>query len=1343
LLAVVALDYERRIRNMRNHNLLRLAFSAALLFSSLASNAGLFQNGGFENLSDHTAIPPGGWATINPGDTWLTGWSIGGPGGDIFVNSGDIADLSPVDGQYWICFNGGNTPPGGYLSQTFTTSVGMSYTMSFFVGVTGSGNVSITATALAADGGLLASNRCIPTSGSGTWRQFHLNFTASTSNTTVCFKDTSTDTYAVDVVLDAVSVAPAPPVVVGPFVNGSFEFLTNHAAIPSGGWAELAVGDTWLVGWTVGGPGNDLGVVNGTVNGIPPYDGEQWICFNGGDTPPGGSLSQTFLTAPGTNYDVSFYVYKTGTGNVSIPATAQAAGGSLLASNYCAPAGGVWTQYQFNFTAVTTNTMLEFLDSSTDTIAVGIELDGVTVVAETTTPVPPPPPPPVGPFVNGSFELLTNHAAIPAGGWAELAVGDTWLVGWTVGGPGDDLGVVNGTVNGIPPYDGEQWICFNGGNTPPGGSLSQTFLTVPGTNYDVSFYVYKTGTGNVSITATAPAAGGPLLASNYCAPTGGVWTEYQMSFTATTSNTTLKFLDSSIDTIAVDIELDDVTVVARAPAPVTPPPPPPVGSLVNGSFETPVTPTRGTGLNPGDTWLTGWTIGGPGGDTGLFHGTNGALRPLDGEQWVYFGGINTASGGGSVSQSVSTVAGTSYVVTYYVGQAGHGNFSLTGTASSGGTILASNRCVSVTGTWIQRQLNFTASSSNTVVTFADTSVADTLGGVVGLDYVTVVAETTTPVPPPPPPPVGPFVNGSFELLTNQAAIPSGGWAELTVGDTWLVRWIVGGPGNDLGVVNGTVNGIPPYDGEQWICFNGGNTPPGGSLSQTFLTVPGTNYAVSFYVYKTGTGNVSITATAQAAGGLLLASNYCAPAGGAWTQFQFSFTALTTNTTLEFLDSSIDTIAVDIELDDVTVVARGTAPVAPPPAVGPFVNGSFELLTNHAAIPSGGWAELTVGDTWLVGWTVGGPGNDLGVVNGTVNGISPSDGQQWISFNGGNTPPGGSLSQTFLTTPGSNYGVSFYVYKTGSGNVSITATASAPGGALLASNYCAPTAGAWTEYQMNFTATATNTTLEFLDSSIDTIAVDIELDDVSVVRDADSPPALPVITVSPLSQAAAAGAQVTFTAVASSGWTSVQWYLVNYLGTNAISSANTTNLVVTASGTTSGNYYAVFSNSAGSTTTSVAGLTVTGLSFQNGSFENINNHPPIAPGTSPAIYPGDTWLTGWTVGGPGGGDIVVANGSFPTISPYDGQQWIDFNGGNTAPGGSLSQTFTTTVGQSYLVSFVVEMVGTGTVSLTATALAAHSTLIASNYCVPATNSTWIPFQMSFTANSSNTTPELLT
>src|SRR5437762_13862444 len=94
-------------------------------------------------------------------------------------------------------------------------------------------------------------------------------------------------------------------------------------------------------------------------------------------------------------------------------------------------------------------------------------------------------------------------------------------------------------------------------------------------------------------------------------------------------------------------------------------------------------------------------------------------------------------------------------------------------------------------------------------------------------------------------------------------------------------------------------------------------------------------------------------------------------------------------------------------------------------------------------------------------------------------------------------------------------------------------------------------------------------------------------------------------------------------------------------------------------------------------------------FQNGSFES----PALTPGASVNLPAGSTnALTGWTVGTTG--LVSFANGPALGISPVDGVQQIGYNGGDTPPGGSIAQSFSTLVGQSYRVGFYVGRIGSG-------------------------------------------------
>src|SRR5438034_3528060 len=166
--------------------------------------------------------------------------------------------------------------------------------------------------------------------------------------------------------------------------------------------------------------------------------------------------------------------------------------------------------------------------------------------------------------------------------------------------------------------------------------------------------------------------------------------------------------------------------------------------------------------------------------------------------------------------------------------------------------------------------------------------------------------------------------------------------------------------------------------------------------------------------------------------------------------------------------------------------------------GPFTNGSFE----SPALTPGERVNLPAGSTTaMIGWTVGSTGL-VSFANGPALGVNPVDGSQHIGFNGGDTITGGSISQTFGTTAGQVYTVSFYVGRNGpgSGTMSLLAEVASSSGAALASLAAvAPNSPGYGQVQrFNFAATTTNSTLRFTDTSSATIAVDVLLDNVSVV-----------------------------------------------------------------------------------------------------------------------------------------------------------------------------------------------------------------------------------------------------
>jgi formylglycine-generating enzyme required for sulfatase activity len=196
--------------------------TAYFLFQLLSSSAMAesFQNGGFEQPG---LSPQGTHIFVEYNE--IAGWMKTGPGFLGVVNGrAGAQQFDPIDGNQHLNFNGGDTPTGAILSQTFDTKVGETYEVCFFVGrVFGSpnsGDVALTARVLDSGDNVLHSQRVTPPLALGYGPVSRFRFTATSSSSTLSFEDTSAVTVAVDVALDAVSVTPVqPPLAADPVVT--------------------------------------------------------------------------------------------------------------------------------------------------------------------------------------------------------------------------------------------------------------------------------------------------------------------------------------------------------------------------------------------------------------------------------------------------------------------------------------------------------------------------------------------------------------------------------------------------------------------------------------------------------------------------------------------------------------------------------------------------------------------------------------------------------------------------------------------------------------------------------------------------------------------------------------------------------------------------------------------------------------------------------------------------------------------------------------------------------------------------------------------------------------------
>lgn len=182
--------------------------------------------------------------------------------------------------------------------------------------------------------------------------------------------------------------------------------------------------------------------------------------------------------------------------------------------------------------------------------------------------------------------------------------------------------------------------------------------------------------------------------------------------------------------------------------------------------------------------------------------------------------------------------------------------------------------------------------------------------------------------------------------------------------------------------------------------------------------------------------------------------------------------------------------------------------APPSRAGLIVNGSFEV---PSAVPTGGIIEIYPGSEPAgFGWTV-----DSGTVEiirqGYVGGAGPFngpayDGQQWLDLDGISA---GSISQSFATTPGVLYDLSFayannpYVNFSGIPQATVSLVDTSSGMGLITPLLISHSASTSDDYDwtlsgaIQFRAIGSSTTLSFSSDDPPSSDSGIFLDGISV------------------------------------------------------------------------------------------------------------------------------------------------------------------------------------------------------------------------------------------------------
>jgi len=133
-----------------------------------------------------------------------TGWTLGGGRVDYRTNFTNFG-FRPFDGASYISFGGGQQP-GGQVSQTFATTAGVEYVVSYQYGASSGGNLQeLTVTA---DGNTNLATQVVSDLPSSpvAYDEYTFSFVADSATTTLTFNDTTTNSINTDGLLDGITV---------------------------------------------------------------------------------------------------------------------------------------------------------------------------------------------------------------------------------------------------------------------------------------------------------------------------------------------------------------------------------------------------------------------------------------------------------------------------------------------------------------------------------------------------------------------------------------------------------------------------------------------------------------------------------------------------------------------------------------------------------------------------------------------------------------------------------------------------------------------------------------------------------------------------------------------------------------------------------------------------------------------------------------------------------------------------------------------------------------------------------------------------------------------------------
>ena len=806
-------------------------------------------------------------------ESGLTGWTASG---NVAAKSG--APYAATDGAQLAAFNSVNSTPNGVLSQAVALVPLHRYKLEFDVGNLSYNTLHqrlrmqvLTYLGLST---IITDVIDIPGPGAGAtaWVAASYEFVSSTDLALIAFTDVSTDTNALDLVLDNVRLTEVP--ITSSLANGGFE--------------------SGLTGWASAG---NVAALSGAP--YAPTEGVKLAVFNSANSTPNGSLSQEITVAPNQLNRLEFDV-----GNLSYNSLHQRLRVQVqyrIFSIYYSLVdqiiditglGGGATKWQsnaFEFTSPNANVLITFSDVSTATGALDLVLDRVRMAPAFQLDI--------AASVSGSptavdITVAPNDVSGQPGGTTPFQRSYLEGIGVTVTAPA----IAGGTpfdewrVNGVHFSANPQIsIMMDANTTAEAVYTAGYFVLTPNEAFESSGPV---GTGPFTpssktylLTNTTGAAAGWLIqgVANFDAPFPD-WVTVSPASGVLGARESIQ-INFTINSLALNLPVGLRKGVFKLFTPYADQFMPvyltvnPASVFSNGGFESN---------------FTGWTAAG---NVSIQSGT--PYGPTEGTKLAAFNAGNSTPNG-SLRRTVTTVPGHRYRLEFDVGNLSYNSLHQRLQVDVGEVVNVTtyshvHDTIDIAGpgggatAWVAAGYDFTAVGNAVTMVFADVSQATNALDLV-LDNVRL-----TEIP------ASAFVNGGFESGLN-------GW-------------------NASG--NVAVRSGAPYattEDSSLAAFNTGNSSPNGSLYQEVVVNSGQPYRLEFDV-----GNLAYNSLHQRMRVQIqyrIFSIYytlvdevidiSGPGGGEtnWQSKSYVFTPFSSAVNVTFSDVSQSTNATDLVLDHV-------------------------------------------------------------------------------------------------------------------------------------------------------------------------------------------------------------------------------------------------------------------------------------------------------------------------------------------------------------------------------------------------------------------------------------------